>query len=233
MRRPSPVAAACAAALAFAAAAPVAAQEFEGRITIQTASDPGKPGGEMVLLAKGNRSRIEVQAQGMAMYVIMDLEDGSMTSVMPAQRMFMRMDMKQLEQSMPGMGGEAAAPKLTRTGRTETIAGYSCEHVLFESDKGDRMDICGAKGLGFFGGAPGGPLARSGGARVPAGYEALTREFKDGFFPLRMEVIKGTTRQQVMLVTKIERQALEASLFAPPAGFQEMKMPAMPGAGRP
>jgi len=74
-------------------------------------------------------------------------------------------------------------------------------------------------------GAPGGG--------IPAGYEQLVTEFKDGFFPLRIELVEGDKRTQFLLVKKIEPQSLEASLFEPPAGFQEMKMPAMPGMGRP
>ena len=38
-------------------------------------------------------------------------------------------------------------PKVTSTGKTETVAGYTCQHWLV-GDKQDT-DICMAKGLGY------------------------------------------------------------------------------------
>jgi hypothetical protein len=166
------------------------------------------------------------------MYMLMDLEGDALTMVMPAQQMFMRTDLKQMEQQM-GSSSRAPQPppKFTRTGRTETIAGHDCEHVVFEMDGGKQLDVCAAKGLGFFGGPAGGGMMGGGrgGARIPAAYQQLVKEFKEGFFPLRMEMVEGTQRTQVFLVKKIERQALDAGLFEVPAGFQEMTMPGMPG----
>ena len=42
-------------------------------------------------------------------------------------------------------------------------------------------------------------------------------------FPLKVSQNNAT----VMEVTKIERKSLDASLFAPPEGFQKMSMPGM------
>ena len=207
----------------------VAAQAFEGRITAEMAG-PGGAAMPMVILAKGGKSRMEMVAGGMPMAMIMDYAGGSITTLMMSQKMYMKMDMKQMDQQMRAMAGTpdaAAAPKYTRTGRRETIAGQSCEHVLFDSKDGKQMDICAAQGLGFFGGA-GGPGGGRG-AGIPGGIDQLMKDFKEGFFPLRMEMVEGTTRRQVLLVTKIERQAVDAALFTVPAGFAEMQMPAMPG----
>jgi hypothetical protein len=226
------------AALMLPLASPVAltAQAFEGRVTADMQGPSGQAAMPVVMLVKGAKSRMEMSMGGMDMYMIMDGETKSMLSVMPSQRMYMRMDLEQAAQSMQGMGGQHTPPpppKITRTGRHETIAGRDCEHIELASERGGTMDICAAKGMGFFTGGMGGPMGRGRGAGVPAGYEALMNEFKDGFFPLRIEVVDGTKRTQMMVVKSIEPQRVEASLFVPPADFQEMKMPGMPGMGRP
>lgn len=212
--------------------ATVAAQAFEGRVTVEMAG-PGGGAMPMVILAKDGKSRMEAVAGGMPVAMIMDYRAGNITTLMTSQKMYMKMDLKQMEQQMRAMGGApgtAEAPKYTRTGRRETIAGQSCEHVLFDNKDGKQMDICAAQGLGFFGGAGGGMGGGRGGAGIPGGLDQLMKDFKDGFFPLRMEMVEGTTRRQVLLVTKIERQPVEASLFTVPAGYTEMQMPpGMPG----
>jgi hypothetical protein len=228
----------CLSALLAPLAIPVAAaaQGFEGRVTAEMHGQSGQTM-PVVMLVKGAKSRMEVSMGGMDVYMIVDGESQQMLSVMPAQKMYMRMDLKQAAQGMPGMQGQRnqAPPKITRTGRHETIAGRDCEHVLFDTER-VQMDICAAKGMGVFtGGMGGGPMGGRGrGQGVPAGYDELMKEFKDGFFPLKIETVDGTTRNVMMLVTAIEPQRVDASQFVPPAGFQEMQMPmGMPGMGRP
>lgn len=212
--------------LALALPGVLAGQGFEGRITAEMTRGQGEAAAPVVILAKGGKSRMDMTAGGMQMYLIMDSDAGEMLSVMPAQKMFMRMNVKDM--AGQGQDEDAKAPKITRTSRRETIAGKTCEHILFEDENGDQMDICAARGLGFFmGGGRAGPWG--GAASVPAGYEKLMQEFKDGFFPLRIEAVEQGQRTTLMLVKTVEPQKLEASLFAPPAGYQEMKMPMMPG----
>jgi hypothetical protein len=209
----------------FALALPglLAGQGFEGRITAEMSRGDDEPAAPVVILTKGAKTRMDMTANGMPMYMIMDSDAQTVTSVIPSQRMFMRMDL-----NMAGMANDASepAPKITRTGRRETIAGHACEHVLFDTPDGDQMDICAARGLGFFMSGRGGPF---GGGAVPAGYEQLMKEFKEGFFPLRIETVEDGKRTTMMLVKTIETQKLAATEFEPPAGFQEMKMPGMPG----
>ena len=144
------------------------------------------------------------------MAMIIDTKAQKMYMVMDQQRMYM-------EQAITpsGMAGalEKRKPDITRTGKTETIAGYSCEHWLIKDD-GVAFDACVAKGLGpFFGGES--PMGRR---ATPAWYE----ELKDGLFPLK--VMRGD--ETVLEVTGIEKKSLDASLFAPPAGYQKMDLPA-------
>ena len=213
----------CAVAVLVALPAGAAAQSFEGRVTAELSGSP------VVIIAKDGKSRMEMSASGMQMTMIMDYQAGQITTLMPAQQMYMRTDLKQMEQIARSMGQTGTdALKFTRTGKRETIAGISCEHILMELKDGKQMDVCAASGMGYFGAGGGAPMGGRVGPGLPAGYEQLMREFKDGFFPLMMEAIEGTKRTQMMLVKAVERQRVDPALFEVPAGYQEMKMPGRP-----
>lgn len=216
------------------------AQSFEGTIVTKMFSQ-GKATGEMASSYRGDRTRIEFRggsAQGT--YMLVNGQTAVWTTVMPAQKMYMTMDLKSMAADEGTDKKVGPAPKLTKTGKTETIAGFTCEHYTYVDSDGEAMDICAAKGLGFFGMAGGGQGPRGGqmpgmGA-VPIEYRELVNTYKDGFQPLRIERIKGAKRELVMEVASIEKQSLPAAQFEVPAGYQKFdmggmmkgKMPKMP-----
>ncbi|MHB1329257.1 MAG: DUF4412 domain-containing protein [Gemmatimonadales bacterium] len=206
---------------------PLSAQQFEGTIVTQM-FNRGKPAMEMVSSHKGGKSRIDMQSGRESGYSILDLEAESMMMVMPSQKMYMVMAFK---------GGAAESkdkpvklPKIEATGKSETIAGHQCDHYLVTSDD-DVMDICAAKGLGFFGmaGRGSGPMGRSAGPSIPLEYRQLADQFKDGFQPLKVEQVKGSTREPIMEVKSIEKKTLDAAMFEVPAGYKKMDMGGLPG----
>ena len=208
-------------------AAPLAAQGFEGVVTWEVSE--GKT--TMTQQYKGSKVRMEMSQGGQEGVMLMDHGAGSMTMLMPQQKMYMTMDMK----GMSGMphDEDRTPPKLTATGKTETIAGHTCEvyRVAEEAGKPETMEMCVAKGMGYFmmGQSPmggGGPLGNL--AKVGSNPE-YAKLYKDGFFPLRMSRLEGGTAKVVLLAKTIEAKSLDASLFTVPAGFTEMKM----GGGRP
>jgi hypothetical protein len=213
--------------LATALPAGLSGQGFEGRVTLEISGGAGRPANDAVVLVKGTKTRLEMAAPGMPgmeVYMIMDEESGTVISVMPSQRMYVTMDaLKAAGRSSEG----SKAPKITRTGRTEKIAGISCEHVLLDEGGGEQMDVCGASGMGFFGmRGKHGPMG--GGAALPPGYAELAREFKDGFFPLTVDRVRGGSRERMVTVKSIERKPLDQALFEPPTGFRRMDMPQGP-----
>ena len=113
---------------------------------------------------------------------------------------------------------EKAKPSTVhRTGKTETIAGYKCEHMTVTQGDGSTSDVCVATGLGsFLMPQPGGPGTPS---RDPDWQAALDK----GAFPLKVQRGGKVTLE----VTKIEKKALDAALFLPPEGFQKLDMGAM------
>ncbi len=208
-------------------AAPLAAQGFEGVVTWQVSGDNGT----MTQMYKGSLVRMEMNQAGREGVMLMDHTGGTVTMLMPQQKVYMKMDLK----GMPGMSGndDHAQPKLTATGKSETIAGRTCEVYRYAEAAGkpETMELCVAKGMGFFmmGHSPmggGGPLGNL--AKVGSNPE-YAKLYKDGFFPLRMSSLEGGTAKPMLLAKAIEAKSLDAGLFVVPAGFMEMKM----GGGRP
>lgn len=202
--------------LALTAASVVQAQSaFEGTLSMTLSGDNGRST-DVTYMVKDGKIRVEMPGgRGGMGVMIMDVAEKKMLILMAAQKMYM-------EQSMAGAmaaAQSASRPKatVTRTGRTESIAGQVCEHVTVTEEGGRSSDVCVAKGLGAFqmpsaGGRGGAPQAQ--------GWEDAVGE---GGFPLKVQ--QGD--KVVMLVTAIEKKAMDAALFAPPADYEKMDMGAM------
>jgi hypothetical protein len=186
---------------------------FEGVITMKMAGgERGGGDGTIQYYLRDNVVRMEMSGARGEMAIVMDPKAKKSYMIMPAQQMYM-------EQAMDARGGadaSGARSQVTRTGKTETIAGLQCEHWLIKDDQGET-DACLAKGIGtFMNTGPGmGPRRQA----EPEWYEQVRKE---GLFPLK--ITQGGGRV-TMEVTKIERKSLDPSLFAPPAGFRKMEMP--------
>jgi hypothetical protein len=206
------------------------AQTFEGVINTQMTLENGRTV-DGVYQIKGNKSRWEGTMPGAERMggtaMIFDGEAGTMTTVMPAQKMYMVMNVREMAKGMPE--SDTKFPKMTKTGKKERIAGHPCEHWLMGDDQ--KMDVCLAKGLGFFG--MGGGKGRGGlstafptmeraklEAQVAA-HPEVKELVEGGAFPLKME---DGDRKFSMIVTKIEKKSLADDLFRAPAGYQEMNM---------
>jgi hypothetical protein len=207
---------------------------FEGIVVYKMGAMGGDS--EVTQYYKGNKSRTDINAQGQAAVMLMDLSSGLMTMLMPAQKTYMVVDFKKMSEALKGFkppsGGRGAtrdpADEIKATGRTEVIAGHQCEWYTMGS-KGEGQ-VCSAKGLGFFmmGRSPmgGGPLDALGAT------DETMKMFKDGFFPLKVVQMQGGTEQVVMEATKIERKAVDSTLFETPADYTEMRMPGFGAAPR-
>jgi hypothetical protein len=230
-----------AAASMISAAAARAQRTFEGVIVYTLRGDAGK-GGEMRQTIKGLMVRQDVTMAGKAgagpnPYMITDGARATMTSVMPEQKMYMTMDLKQsakdakaMSQAMGIKPGEKTqhTTKFTRTGEKQTIAGYTCENFIIGDEQNSEM--CVTKDLGMispFGAGSGRGRGMGSAADVPPEYRELYAEFKDGFFMMQMSKLKGGKWQPVMTVKSVERRSVPESEFAIPAGYKPLVMPNM------
>lgn len=188
------------------------AQTFEGKITMRTTSDDGRTQ-DMQFLTKGGKIRIEMAGRGGPGVMVMDQANRKMLMMMPSQKMYMEMAIPAGVGQPPA--GAASKADVTRTGKTETIAGHKCEHVLVK-ESAQTFDVCVAQDLGnFINPSLANPMGRG-------SSNDWSAKIGNGF-PMR--VSKGD--KVMMEVTKVEPGTLDASLFTPPSDWQKMEMPGM------
>ncbi|MGE3844540.1 MAG: DUF4412 domain-containing protein [Vicinamibacterales bacterium] len=202
--------------------------QFEGVVVLSMFGDGGKPAQELTQSIKGPMMRMDMATAGNTMSMIVNATEGTMVTLMPAQKMYMSMNMKAMAERLPG-AKPATPPKITKTDETETIAGHRCEHYVIDSERQD-MDICLARDLGAFTLGLSSPMgvSRSPMPQMPPGFEQLATEFKDGAFPLKMERIDGTKKTTVMMVKTIEAKRLDAALFQVPPDYKQFQLPQYP-----
>lgn len=220
-----------------------AAGDFEGTIAMKMETE-SQQGAEMTYFLKGRHTRIETKVANMAegsAVMLWDLDGGKITTLMPSRKMYMTMDMKAAAEDMKQMKksqgrDEPEFPKLTPTGKQETIAGYTCEHWLM-GEKQD-LDMCVAKGLGYFGmgGQSGGGLGSW--KNLVFSPELLAKaaahpdwvKFLDGgAFPLKLTALRDGGVTMTMEATRIEKKSLDDSLFVIPPDYKEISIPTVPG----
>jgi len=212
-----------------------AQQPFEGVVEYDMTSDSHTI--HTIYYQKGSRVRMEMNMGDQTSAMIMDGATGTMTTIMPAQKLYMTMNFRAMAAGMREHRDTMHLPKITATGRHETIAGHDCEHVLMTNDQDHgTADICVARGMGYYmsGGGGGRQAAQDFWGGIPNAddprYAEFRRQFANGFFPLKMEIRDEHGKVgMTMVATKIDRRSLSADLFKPPADYKEMKMPGMPG----
>lgn len=194
--------------------------EFEGVI----AYDMNMAGMAMQItqMVKGTQIRQEMQGPMGQMVTLTDTDAMVVTTMMPAQKMYMRMDLKAMTDQLAAQAGTEVPPQpkpadFKATGEKETIAGHACEHYTYSQAEVD-LDICIAQGLGFV------PMMSAGmsqGASAQADVAEWKKRFPNGFLPLEMNM---TTQgqQMTMRATNVEKKSLSADLFKVPDGYTAM-----------
>ncbi len=199
-------------ALSFVTGSP-----FEGEITMNI-TDEGKPPRTITYTVKGKKMRFDVPGRGAEgdSYAIFDGDSKKMITVTESKKMAFEMDMN--NPGMPGMGVGAAAtaaaaakPNVEKTGKQDTVAGYSCEMWKITETDGSKSDVCVAKGIAF----------PSPGGRAPA----WAAELGGDFFPLRVVTTDPTGKEKTkMEVTKIDKKTVDDAKLQVPAGYKTMNM---------
>jgi hypothetical protein len=205
------------------AAPGAAAQTFEGILTTRVAGMPA--GAAMKTYFSKGKLRMEVTNPGRpSVVMITDPAANKQYTLMPEQGVYMAMDLKDLGDAAAAAAGKtpttSSTATLKATGRKETVAGVSCEHYAFE-DATQKMDLCLTSALGKMPGGAGmfGTPQPGKGQETPAWAKELAK--KNAF---AVKVADGTGKV-IWEVTGIERKELAPTLFSPPAGYREFKMP--------
>lgn len=208
------------AASATAVAGPAFAQKpFEGVIDARINTPMGPATSSYSI--KGEKLRMDMSmGNGMAMATIVDRAAHKGYVLMPARQMYMERD---IPDSLAAAAPNDAAGKFAWTGRTETIAGLSCEHATTTAGDGSKYDMCIAKGI-TFAGRGGGGMGRG---AMASGWQQQVQ----GGFPLRVQ--REGDPEPLFEATKVDRKAVANDVFTPPSGWQKMSMPMGMPMGRP
>lgn len=210
----------------LAAAHTFAADAFQGKVSLAISS--GKDKAQILNYSlKGQKIRMDLEAEGQEVASIMDMGKLEMLMLMPEQKMYMVMPIKKPVEQAVEKAGESTA-EVEVTGKTETILGYKCSQIMVK-DKGTVTEMWVADGLGTFmgmgdsGGGGGGPFGGGRKAKAAKWEEALKGK---GGFPLRVITRNAKGRESFkMEATKIDPGSLPDSLFVPPAGYEKFAMP--------
>lgn len=202
---------------------------FEGAITMRMTSKT--PQGEfnqpIEYLMRGGKVRVNLAAPpGMPVAgasVIMVPQEKKMYMLLAAQNAYMEVAIPDSAAALAEVTKRAPAAddrKIVRTGKMETVAGMTCEHVKITSKTGSG-DVCLSKELGRF--------VNPTSAMRPTGdawFGALGNEF-----PMKVTLADGSVPIEV---TKVERKRLSNDLFVVPGTYNKVTAPVgRPPAGKP
>ena len=198
----------------FGAVDPLEGQPFQGRIRMQLRTTG--PSGPALQAAEysvqGNKARLDLPEVMGGVAMLVTAGSRQMTMLMVAQQRF-------AESAMPGgpdaLAPAMPAPRITRSGRMETMAGLRCEHVTVAAE-GQVADLCLTTALGPLVMNPLEVMGRA------SGTSAWPRALGADEFPLRVTLPDGTVGLQV---TAVERKRLAPDLFAVPLEYTRMEPP--------
>lgn len=192
---------------------------------------------EMTIIVSKGRIRIEHAQGGM----IMAPAENKNIMLMHAQKMYM--SMPQMNAAAAGQDGSSGVPspdqtKWEKTGKKEKIAGYDAEQWIGKDATGKTVAEV------WVGASPDiiaeyiDSLSKSGQGGMAKAIEQMRSSQGDGpyknGFPLKSVMYDDTgVAQATTVVKKLDNSAVDAKWFEVPAGYQEMKVPAMGGAGGP
>ena len=203
--------------LALLALAACSKGSFEGEITMKTTSATA-PANEILVKTNGDNLRFERNGVGEKSHGLFDPATSKVLFFLDAQKVYMEMDFSK-PTATPNTNPDTATA--SKTGKTDTVAGYECELWSAQDASGKRSEVCIAKGIAYF----------DVGSLRPGGQGAVSpmaKEFRDSkSFPLRsVEYDKDGKELTRMEVTKIEKKKLEPATFAMPTDYKKIDAPA-------
>jgi hypothetical protein len=163
--------------------------------------------------------------QAMGAVVILP-QTHQMLMINPAQKTVMTMA---LPENLPGRSENATPPKITKTGKSDTINGFACEQYLVTLENGtvselwispDGPDLSAFAGLSKSLGS----LKQKGSGPSFDWFEGVIRDKALARFPIRT-MTSGVTSTLLSFNTT----PLSADEFAAPAGYQTMTLPNLSG----
>ena len=220
-------------------AGPAALEGFEGEIAL-TAQGKFERAGvtgptNLTLLVKDGKFRVAIpdsvtagKGVGKAYVLVMPAEK-KLYAVLEEKKQSVLIDLDKLATQAKSFGqgrtqpkspgaSSATPPKLEKTGKTDTVAGYKCEIWHFTSAKSQGDACITEQGTSWF------HIPLSG---APAEL-AWASQLSDGqHFPLRLVINENGAEQARIEVTSIQKKVLPASDFELPPGYAVLSIDQM------
>jgi hypothetical protein len=199
-------------------------------LTILQKVEGGGQGGDITIKIKGDKARIEISPQ---LTTIVDGRTGEMTNLMNDQKKIVRFSAEKMRAAtemmskFDGKNEPASKPKLTPTGKRETINGYETEQFVCETPSFTATYWVAPK----FPDAP----------AILKQLQSLNSETwkpKDMRMPdytdfpgLPLKTVMSVNGNQITTTfTSIKQDPLKDTEFSVPKDFQEVKVPEMSAA---
>jgi hypothetical protein len=237
-----------------AAASALSLSGFEGEIDITAKGKSSPTPVSVAMLVKNDTLRIDVPQDLLAdpkaaqvtgggkVYAIIKVAQKKVFGVLDGKKQAVEIDLDQVGEQFKSMRGSHGAPgaptpppadppKVVKTGKTETVAGFPCEDWEIQNKDKSKMTMCVSDktGASFF------HLPNLAG--VPSEH-TWALELVDGkHIPLKgVFYEKDGTEGGRFEITKLDKRPLDAAQFEVPAGYQtlsiqEMLANVMGGAG--
>ncbi|MBA3273904.1 MAG: DUF4412 domain-containing protein [Chthoniobacterales bacterium] len=198
-------------------------------LTIVQEVEGAGPKAQMTMKVKGDKARIEA-APGLTM--IYDSKTGETLNIVDAQKAVMRTTAAQAKAAAAAMAtaagqktdGTPQKPKVTPTGKKETINGYEAEEYVTDGPT-YKVSYWIARNY-----PQADAILKQMQAMTPEALNtagaAVAPDFRDfPGLPIRTNITAGNTKI-VSTITAVKMDPIPESEFTVPAGYQEMKMPA-------
>lgn len=181
---------------------------------------------EVSIKVKGDRTRMDV---GKQMTILADSATSQMTMLMHEQKMLMKMNSDMLKGVMAlagsALGADKPAAKPVATGQKEKVGAYDCEVYTWSGQLGTgkfwvAKDFKGFQELN----AVQDKMMKAMGSPAAA-LAPQSSDFPGMVIKSEMQVMGKTSVSELV---SAKEEAVDAAVFAVPAGYQEMKMPGLP-----
>ena len=179
--------------------------------------------GDVTVKIKGDKERIDAPSQPTR---ILDGKSGEMTDLLNDQKSFVRISAEQMKAAAATIGrfdgGDKKAPKLTPSGKKETINGYETQEFVYETPQ-FKASFWVATNYPEAAGILNQLQAPLSGAWKPSTMGMPDYTDFSGL-PLRTVITVGDNKV-VTTIVSIKRDSINASDFDIPKEFQELKKP--------
>jgi uncharacterized protein DUF4412 len=235
-----------------------AAQAFQGMIRFTVQEENGRTMEITQFSRPGKSSFTAVESGKPGGGMIIDSSAGTMTIIDGQEKTYTVINLAMMQQMMQGMAGMARgmqrgnsadepAPKgtITPTGRSEVVAGVTCQVYSYDgtssNGKHETGEVCLAKGAGVMVGGqipgqmPGmmGMQQRQSMQERLKAWGPLGTLLSQGYGVLRATNNEDGKPNGSLVVTAFQRGAPPEASFQPPAGYKEKSMGDMMGGRRP